>query len=536
MRKIIRNLIEKAVKEIQKSGEFPKFETPSILVERSELKVHGDYTSNIAMKISGFCKKNPMEIANLLVSELDSEIGAIFEKIEIAEPGFINFFLSEKCLQAKIKEILSQKDKFGRLNLGRGKKVQVEFISANPTGPLTVANARGGPLGDTLANVLEMAGFKTEKAYYINDEGNQVLILGHSVLKDENAQYKGSYIDELNKRIKEKDAEKAGKKAAKIIIEEMIKKTVKNLGINYDEWMSEEWLRKKSFVEKSLNLLNKKRFLYQKEGALYFKSSQFGDERDRVVVKSDGSKTYLAGDIAYHKYKFDSPPGGRKFSKVIDIFGADHHGDVPGLKAAVEALGHKGKLDVIILQFVTVLEKGEKLRMSKRKGFFVTMDELLNEVGSDAVRFFFLEKSADTHLNFDLSLAKEHSEKNPVYYVQYSHARICSILRKSKTQNPKPKIKIQNLKLLNHPSESGLIKRLIIFTEVIEDTAKDYQVQRLPGYARDLAAAFNQFYRDCRVISEDKELTRARLALVASAKFVLKNTLNLMGISAPERM
>jgi arginyl-tRNA synthetase len=509
IRKKIIKLIEKATGQ------------KDIHLERPENQKYGDYSTNIALKL----KRNPRKIVEKLNSSL-------FEKIEIAGPGFINFFLSKEYLQKQIKVILKEKEKFGKLNIGRNKKIQVEFISANPTGPLTIGNARGGPFGDVLGNVLKRAGFKVEKAYYINDYGMQILALGHSVLKDNQAQYKGDYIDYLNKKIKETDAYKAGEKAAKIIIEEMIKKTVERMGIKYDEWFSEKELHKKSEVDKVLNFLERKGLIYEKEGAKWFKATRYGDRRDRVVVKADGWKTYLAGDIAYHRYKFEK----KKFDKVINIWGADHAGDVAGLLAALEALGHKNKLDIILLQFVTLFEKKEKIKMSKRKGIYLTMDELLDKIPLDVIRFFFLQKSADNHLNFDLDLAREQSEKNPVYYVQYAFARICSILRKGKKQELKIKVMTRNLKLLNHLSELNLIKQLIRLPEVIEDTTKDYQVQRIPQYSLDLATAFHQFYRDCRVLSEDKNLTQARLNLVLATKIVLKNTLDLMGISAPEKM
>jgi len=362
----------------------------------------------------------------------------------------------------------------------------------------------------------------------------QILTLGHSVLKDKEAKYKGDYINYLNKKIKEKDPYKAGEKAAKIITKEMIKKTTDRLGIKYNEWISETKLHKLSFINKILEILKKNNLIYQKERAWWFKSSKFGDERDRVLVKKDGWKTYLAGDIALHYYKFEK----KKFAKVINIWGADHAGDVPGLQAGVSAIGHKSKLDVILLQFVTLFEKKEKLKMSKRLGIYVTMDELLDKVGKDIARFFFLQKSANTHLNFDLDLAKEQSEKNPVYYVQYAHARICSILRKSNIGRAMSNEQAggQNFKLLKHPSELELIKQLIRFPEIIEDATKDYQVQRIPRYALDLATAFHQFYRDCRVLAENSSLTKARLGLILATKIIIKNTLNLMGISAPEKM
>jgi arginyl-tRNA synthetase len=298
------------------------------------------------------------------------------------------------------------------------------------------------------------------------------------------------------------------------------------MGIKFDKWISETWLHKTNRVAKALSLLKKRNLVYEKEGAQWFKSSQFGDQRDRVIIKQDGWKTYLAGDAGLHYYKFTE----KKFTKVINIWGADHYGDVPGLQAVVEALGHKGKLDILIQQFVTLFKDGKELRMSKRAGVYVTMDQLLKIVGLDVARFFFLQKSRDTHLNFDIDLAKEQSAKNPVYYIQYAYARICSILRKTTKQNG------YNLKLLKHKSEISLIKQLLRLPEMIEDTSNDYQIQRLPQYALDLAASFHQFYRSCKVISKNRDLTKARTALITATKIVLENTLNLIGVSSPEKM
>jgi len=521
-------LIEKSIKNLQRAKKLSKFKLPEIQIEHPEERNHGDYATNIAMRIS--VKKNPLETAKMLKAEILRLNPGLFSEIEIKGPGFINFFLSKEYLQQEIGEILKKGEKFGELKTGKGKKVQVEFISANPTGPLTVGNARGGPFGDVLGNVLKKAGFKVEKAYYINDYGMQILALGHSILKDKEAKYRGKYIDEIHKRIKDKEAYKAGEKAGKIIIDEMIKKTTDRMGINYDEWFSENTLHESGQVDKILKILEQKNLIYQKEKATWLKSSKYGDKRDRVLIKADGAKTYLAGDIAYHYYKF----GKKKFDKVIDVWGADHAGDVAGLQAGVEALGYKGKLDILLLQFVTIFERGEKLKISKRRGTFIAMDELLDEVGVDIARFFFLQKSANTHLNFDLALAKEQSEKNPVYYIQYAYARICSILRKSKVKNLKTTV--ENLKLLNHQSELELIKQMIRFPEVVADTARDYQIQRIPQYALDLSTVFHQFYRDCKVVSNDKNLTQARLGLISAAKTVLKITLDLMGISAPGKM
>ena len=524
----IKEVIERSIKELQQEGVFPEFTIPEIEIENTPKEIIEDYSSNIAMLIVKDVKKDPSEIANLINEKFEkdslSDFGKISSKVE--KPGFINFIIPNDYLKDKVKTILKEKEKYGRLDIGKGKKVQVEFISANPTGPLTVGNARGGPFGDVLANIFKKAGFKIEKAYYINDYGNQILTLGHSVLKDEEAVYKGGYIDELSEEINEEDPFKAGEKAVEKILE-MIKKTVKDMGIEYDEWFSEKKLHKGE-IDKVINLLTKKGFTYEEDGALWFKSSDLGDIRDRVLIKTNKDKTYLAGDIAYHYYKFNK----KKFDKVINIWGADHFGDVSGLEAGVDAIGYKGQLDTILLQFITLFKGKEKLKMSKRSGTYVTMDELLDEVGKDVVRFFFLQRSADRHLNFDLFVAKQQSEKNPVYYVQYAHARMCGILRKSGED-----ISNCDFSKLEHKSELELIKHLIRFPEIIEETINDYQIQRVPQYAIDLAKSFSGFYRDCQVVTEkDEEMRKTRIALLLASRIVLRNCLGLIGVGSPEKM
>lgn len=525
----IKAILEKAIKPLSKEKLFFDLQAP-------EHKNFGDYSTNIALILASKIKKSPKEIAIEVKKNIKPDI---FGKIEIAGPGFLNLFLSEKYLLKKLDQIIKEGEDFGFLDFGKGKKVQVEFVSANPTGPLTLGNARGGPYGDTLANILKKAGFQVEKAYYINDCGNQILALGHSVLKDSEAVYKGEYIDVVSQKIKEKDPYVAGQKAAGIIVKEMIKKTAKNLGIIYDQWLSEKEIAEKGFVEQALKIFEKKGYIYKKEGAVWFFSSKFGDERDRVLIKKDGLKTYLAGDSGLHKYKFEK----KRFDKVINIWGADHYGDVAGLNAVIEALGHKDKLDIVLLQFVSLLKGGKVFKMSKRKGVYVTVDELLEEVGKDAFRFFFLAKSAGSHLNFDLDLAKEQSAKNPVYYVQYAHARICSIIRKAKIKNaPAKNLKIDTL----HPSEKGLIKTLIFFPDIIKEISspifekgviKEYPVQKIAKYSYDLAESFHIFYRDCRIISEkNKKIRNFREALLFASKNILSQTLFLMGISAPKKM
>jgi len=510
---MLRQEIGKLVEEVV--GQKADLEHPAVAE-------HGDFSTNIALK----AKIDPEQI----VSELKKS--DLFEKVEKAGPGFINLYLSPKALQQELSEILKAEDEYGELKIGKGKKIQVEFISANPTGPLTVGNARGGPYGDVLGNVLTKAGYKTEKAFYVNDFGQQIKTLGHSILKDSEAKYKGDYIDDLAKKIKEKDPFKAGQVAAKHIIKDYIQKTSDKMKIKFDEWIFESDLHKSDKVDKILDLLKEKGLIYEKEGAQWFKSKQLGDERDRVMVKKDGDKTYLAGDIALHNYKFKD----KKFDKVINIWGADHHGDVPGLMAGIEAIGYKGQLEILLYQFVTILEKGEAKRMSKRAGAYVLMDELLDKAGEDATRFFFLQKSPDTHLNFDLELAKEQTKKNPVFYVQYAHARICSVLKKAKSAEGSPQQAEGLPSALTNPTELELIKELTKFPEIIQDTAGDYQVQRLPYYSLELANKFHKFYENCRVLDKDDKIAQARIGLIKATQVVLKNTLELMGISAPEKM
>jgi len=492
MRDEIEKLIEKAIKELG-------FKVPKVLVEEPREKTHGDYATNVAMMIAGKAKKDPMQVAEMIETKVKSNI---IEKVEIVKPGFINFFVSKEYLQKQAEEILKKKEKFGNLKIGKKQKINVEFISANPTGPLTLGNGRGGFCGDVLSNVLEKAGYNVFREFYINDQGKQVEDLK-----------KGLYRGE--------------KRTALQIQKENQKFITKKLKIKFDNWFSEKSLYKNKEVDKVLAYLRKKKLTYKEEGALWFKSTKFGDDKDRVLIKKSGDYTYLASDIAYLKNKF-----GRKFDKLILFWGADHHGYIGRMKAAVETLGYKKEqIDFIIFQMVQLIEKGKQVRMSKRAGTYVALEELIDEVGLDVARFFFLIRGYGTHLNFDLSLAKEKSEKNPVYYVQYAHARICSILRKAKI-----KPDIRSLNELKEKSELDLIKQLIRFEEIIEDISKDYQVQRVPQYAIDLAESFHKFYKDCRVLTDDKKLSQARMSLILATQIVLKNILDVMGISAPSKM
>ncbi|KKS26186.1 MAG: Arginine-tRNA ligase [Parcubacteria group bacterium GW2011_GWA2_42_11] len=501
----------------------------------------GDYATNWALKQAKKSGQDPLELAQDLAQKIKT--GDIFVKIEAVKPGFINFTLAPEYLHGQIAEILTMGEKYGELDLGQGQKISIDFVSANPTGPVHVGNARGGPMGDVLGNVLKYAGYQVSKEYYVNDAGHQVEVLGHSILGDEEAQYNGEYIENLRQRIKTKDVRSAGEAGVEIILAEIIKPSMVKFGIKFDNWLSEKDLLASGQVDEAMKLLKERGVIYEQDGAWWFKASEFGDEADRVIVKSGGDKTYFGSDIAGHKKRLD---GGA--DKLIDIWGADHHGAVRRLKGALTALGYENKLEIILTQFVRVLKGGEEMKMSKRAGTYISIDDLIDEVGKDATRFFFLTRSPDTHMDFDLDLAKEQSEKNPVYYVQYAHARICAILRKAenKDYSLSEAKRVEGSQKLTHPAELALIKQLIRLPETIEDIAHDYQVHRLPQYALDLVRQFHKFYEECRVLETpsdsegrgevDKSTSQARLALCKATKIVLANTLSLMGISAPEKM
>ncbi len=532
MKKELQNLIFSIVKEKYNNLEIDKGEI-DINYPPEEF---GDYSCNIGMKLAGRLKRNPFEIAEEIVTEIQKNKSVSdFERIEVMRPGFLNFKLSKEYLQEIVAKILAEKGNFGNSDLGHGEKIQVEFVSANPTGPIHLGNGRGGPMGDTLANVFQKAGFEAKKEYYVNNFGNQIKVLGHSVLKDEEAQYRGDYIDSLHKEIPEElegNAFEIGQWAAEKIIEEIIQPTMENLGIVFDNYFKEKALHESGEVEKVLEDFQKKDLVYENEGALWFRATNFGDEKDRVVRKSTGELTYFGGDIAYHKNKFD-----RGFDRVINIWGADHHGDVARVMGAVEALGHKGQLEIILSQFVRVIKDGKEFKMSKRAGTYISVGDLLEEVGKDSFRFFFLMHSADTHMDFDIELAKEKSDKNPVFYVQYAHARMRSIFRKNEEEEKICDIEKADFSLLKNENELELIKHLNKFPELVEEIAISYEVHKLPYFAMKLADRFHSFYHNCKVLdSENKNLSAARLGLVEAARSTLVEVLELMKIDAPEKM
>lgn len=511
-------------REIKKAIEALVLEGTTVLVSVPEQSEHGDYSSNVALVVAKILKKNPMEVAEEIKLKLgfpreDSgqaeQLAQYIERVEIVNPGFLNFWIKKEALIEAFK-----KPVFAKATKGETKKICLEFVSANPTGPLTMANGRGGFYGDVLARVLKAVGHTVTREYYINDAGNQIKLLGESIaaaegkIPEKEEHYQGEYIQQF----KGKTAEEAT-----IILLQQIKDSLKRAGIDFDVWFSEnEHLHKKGELEKTLQFLEEKQILRKKEGATWL------DEN--VVIKSDGAPTYFLADLAYHYDKFIK----RKFDIAINIWGADHHGYIARMKKGVEALGiDPHRLHIIIMQLVHLISGGKEVRMSKRTGEFVTMDDLLEMVGLDAARWFFLERSPNTHMDFDLDLARERSKKNPVYYVQYAYARAASILRTAKSHSAKN----ANLLLLVDAKEHALIKKILQLSEVIEDVAKDYQVQRMPRYAYELAHTFTDFYENCRVIDENnKELTAVRFELVFATQKTLAYTLSLMGIAAPEEM
>lgn len=529
---------------------------PEPELEKPRNPEFGDWATNIALKIGSVFKVNPRMVAEKICQKLDLPKDAL-KGFEIAGPGFINFRFNFDWFKEVVREILRKDRDFGRLNIGAGKRVQVEFVSANPTGPLHVGHGRGAAVGDSLASILEFGGYEVQREYYINDAGLQMDILGESVRaryfellgRSEDAPfpedgYKGEYIYEIAKEIIDRD----GKKWLEVPKEESlpffrsyagerilegIKKDLENFGVEFDVWFSEKTLYEKGEVARTIAYLKEKGFVYEKDGALWFKSSLFGDEKDRVVVRSNGAPTYLASDIAYHKNKYE-----RGFDIVIDIWGADHHGYIPRMKAAVQALGRDPEsLQILLIQFVTLLREGKPVSMSTRAGEFITLAEVVEEVGKDAARYMFLTRKCDSHLEFDLEVAKKQSEENPVYYVQYAHARICSLFEQAKERGiPLPDLTTVSLNPLVEEEELELLKVLSEAEGELSIAVKELAPHRIPYYLQRLASAFHSFYNRHPILSAPEELRNARLALSKAVGIVIRNFLSLIGVSAPERM
>ncbi|MFH1779041.1 MAG: arginine--tRNA ligase [Candidatus Omnitrophota bacterium] len=517
---------------------------------------HGDLSSNISFKLAKALKANPNEIAQEVSFSIRNNLGSSKLKDRIGEVealnGFINFRFTPKCLREILGEIKEEKGRFGCCRSGRGKSVQVEFVSANPTGPLSIAHARQAAFGDSLANVLRSCGFKVSREYYVNDEGVQISLLGKSIyarykeILNERCEfpsegYKGEYIigiaNETYKRYGKKYAEETEANlkffsdyGVKHLLKE-IKDELSDFDVKFDRWYKQSSLAKSGSIEKTLKILEDKGLLYEKEGAIWFKSTAFGDDKDRVVKKSDGAYTYIAPDIAYHKDKFK-----RGFDKVIDIWGPDHHGYISRMRAAVQALGFADeRISIIIIQLATLYKNGKPIPMSTRAGEYVTLREVLDEVGKDAARFFFLMRKASAHLDFDLELAKRQTPENPVYYVQYAHARICSI-SEFKGGKRIGAAKETDLELLKADEELQLLRQLRQFPMAVRLSAQELEPYRIILYLQNLATSFHKFYEAHRVVSDDLALTRARLLLVYCVRQVLANSLSLLGVSCPKKM
>ncbi|MBL7130153.1 MAG: arginine--tRNA ligase [Candidatus Omnitrophica bacterium] len=544
--------IEKLISSLLKSclSDLGIYEPPTIIIEIPKEKLHGDLTSNIAFRLSSTLKKSPKEIAEMIASacrdNLDEfDLFLVISEIKVAPSGFINFYLKDKFLHNMLLKILDTKDVIGGNNLGKGKKTQIEFVSANPTGPLSIAHGRQAATGDVLARILTALGFKVTREYYNNDEGNQIYTLGKSLelryrqLQGEKVEFPGEYyqgqyvvtlaMELLLKEIQLKDTQDFSNFALEKITR-IIKEELEDFGVKFDFWYSQRELRSSKKINKALNLLKKKGFIYEKEGATWFKSTHFGDDKDRVVIKSSNNYTYLAPDIAYHLDKFD-----RGFKWLINIWGPDHHGYIPRIKGVIQALGHdKESLSVIIVQLATIYRDGKPVPMSTRKGQYITLRDIINEVGTDAARFFFLMRRTDSHLDFDLDMAKKQSPENPVYYVQYAHARICSILNNA--GDIKFNSKKIDLKLLKQEEEKQLLQLIFQFSYVIEVCFRQLDPYPITAYLQDLATAFHRFYDRHKVLGEDANLTLARLALIKCLQIVFAKGLDLLGISKPEKM
>lgn len=490
----------------------------------------GDYATNLALKTAKRLGHGPRQIAEAIKQELETESvdENIFSQIAVAGPGFLNFTLSPEARGQEIARINAAGEKYGDNDSGQGQKIHLDFVSANPTGPIHLGNGRGGPLGDALANVLAKSGYAVWREFYVNDFGNQVKILGHSILKDDEAQYRGEYIDRLAEKNQETDPFAVGRWAAELIVTEMIRPAMENLGIRFDRYFHESELHESGEVEKTFELLRGKDLIYGQDGALWFRAANFGDEKDRPIKKSTGEVTYFGGDIAYHHNKLAT----RGFDRAIDIWGADHHGDVKRVLGAMEALGLGGRVRILLTQNLTVLKDGAEFKMSKRKGQYICLEDLIDEVGRDAVRFIFLSYSADSPMVFDIDLAKERSNKNPVYYVQYAHARIESILRKTE-EEARGKA---DFSLLIDPKEIELIRHLVRFPDLVAEVAATYEAHKLAHYAIKLADKFHSFYHACRIKGEEAALAAARRELALATKTVLGETLRLIGVTAPEKM
>jgi arginyl-tRNA synthetase len=554
MKQKIQNLILSAAKRAFEKGDLPSAGISEVEVEEPRADAHGDFSSNIALVMASIQKMAPRKIAEAIIAHIQDP-QELIEKTEIAGPGFINFFVKPSAWHPVLLQIHEADTAYGATDIGKGQKFQVEYVSSNPTGPLHVGHGRGAAVGDAVANILSFCGYDVQKEYYINDSGRQIRTLGQSVflryqqlcgqkVKFPDECYQGDYIRDLAADIKTRKGEallseteqdailKCARFAAGKILDG-IRDDLKLFGVEFDCWFSEQSLYDSGRVDQILKNFRKQQIVYEKEGALWFKTSEFGDEKDRVVVKANGETTYFASDIAYHQDKYD-----RGFERVVDVWGADHHGYIPRMKAAVEASGHRrDQFDVILVQLVNLLRAGQPVAMSTRAGKFETLRAVIDEVGRDAARFIFLTRHYESALDFDLEVARQKTNDNPVYYVQYVHARISSILHKG---NERGACEVswddRAVGRLEAPEEIDLIKALARFPDILAGSATSMEPHRVTYYLMELASAFHTYYNKHRVLTDDPLLQRGRLNLVLAVQKVIRNGLTLLGVSAPDKM
>lgn len=582
MKDQLKDLLTKCIQELISKGILN--EMPSkVRIDHTKDKSHGEYATNIALMLSKQAKKSPTELAKIIIDQIEDT--SFIKKIEVAGPGFINFFISEESSTSIVNDILDQGSFYGRSKIGQGQRVLLEYVSANPTGPLHVGHGRGAAYGATLSNLLRSVGFKVDNEYYVNDAGRQMDILTLSIylrylthcgenLRFPDNGYQGQYINDIAQAIYEnsgheffqnsdllfesvsKDGQEGGDKEMHIdqLIEQSksilgesfkaifkvgiesilsgIKNDLAEFGVVFEKWFSEQSLIDNGHSELCISKLKASKNLYKKDGALWFKTTKFGDEKDRVVVRENGNHTYFASDIAYHNEKLD-----RGYDKIINVWGADHHGYIPRVKASIDALGHNSnKLEILLVQFANLYRGGSKVQMSTRSGSFVTLEDLRMEVGNDAARFFYILRKSEQHMDFDLDLAKSKTNENPVYYIQYAHARICSVFRQANEKELELDKSQANLSLLTEEIEKSILRELSRYKSVLESSAVQYEPHQLAYYLKDLATHFHSYYNACKFIMDDKDLTQARLSLIHATRQILINGLSILGVSAPESM
>ena len=582
MKDQLQDLLKKCIQDLINEGlinEMP----PKVRLDHTKDKSHGDYATNIALMLAKQAKTSPLELAKIIVNQLED--ASFIKKTEIAGPGFINFFLSDASSASIVSEIIELGEMYGKSEIGKGQSILLEYVSANPTGPLHVGHGRGAAYGATVSNLLRSIGFKVDNEYYVNDAGRQMDILtvsiflrylslcGEQIRFPDNG-YQGQYINDIADSIVVESGE-SFKQSADIVFENIckdgieggdkeshidelivrakdllgdnfqtifqvgiesilggIKDDLADFGVRFEKWFSEQSLIDSGLSESCITRLKDSGHIYKKDGALWFKTTNYGDEKDRVVVRDNGNHTYFASDIAYHLEKLE-----RGYDKIINVWGADHHGYIPRVKASIGALGHKpDKLEILLVQFANLYRGGQKVQMSTRSGSFVTLEDLRKEVGNDAARFFYILRKSEQHMDFDLDLAKSKTNENPVFYIQYAHARICSVFRQANEKGFESNLEDANLSLLTEEVEKNILRELSRYKSVIESAAIQYEPHQLAYYLRDLATQFHSYYNACTFILEDQDLTQARLSLIHAAKQILRNGLSILGVGAPESM